>query len=76
VKILISSRGHPPRGGPPSWGLGEGLTTFHLKKKPVAKCHKWPQTWADSLEQAMKWKMDMRFGTWDVRSVYRAGTLK
>jgi hypothetical protein len=25
----ISSRGQPTRGGPPAWGLGEGLTTPH-----------------------------------------------
>jgi hypothetical protein len=29
---LISSRGHPTRGGPPAWGLGVGLITPHRKK--------------------------------------------
>jgi hypothetical protein len=25
--LRVSSRGLPTRGGPPAWGLGEGLTT-------------------------------------------------
>jgi hypothetical protein len=28
----ISSRRQKKRGGPPAWGLGMGLTTFHHKK--------------------------------------------
>jgi len=28
---LISSRGQPTKGGPPGWGLGEGLTTSPFK---------------------------------------------
>jgi exonuclease III len=30
----------------------------------------------DSLERPKHWKRDMRFGTWNVRSLYRAGSLK
>jgi hypothetical protein len=30
----------------------------------------------DSLEWPRQWKMDMMFGTWHVRSLYRAGSLK
>jgi hypothetical protein len=34
------------------------------------------QTWADSLDkQPRKWNMDMRFGLWNVRSLYRAGSI-
>jgi hypothetical protein len=40
--------------------LGVGLTTPHPKNKLVTKILKNPQTWTDSL--------DMRFGTWNVRS--------
>ncbi|KAJ4434273.1 hypothetical protein ANN_22825 [Periplaneta americana] len=29
--------GQPIRGGPPAWGLGEGLTTHHRKKQLVTK---------------------------------------
>jgi hypothetical protein len=41
------------------------------------KTSKEPQTWTDSLDKLPKlWNMDMRFGTWNVRSLYRAGSLK
>jgi hypothetical protein len=39
------------------------------------KCHKGPQTWADSLDKRPKLKkMDMYSGTQNGRSVYRAGS--
>jgi hypothetical protein len=42
----------------------------------VMKCHKGPGTWADSLDKRPKLrKMDMRFGTWNVRSLYRTVSL-
>jgi exonuclease III len=28
------------------------------------------------LEQLKHWKIDMKFGTWNVRSLYRSGSLK
>jgi hypothetical protein len=43
----------------------------------VTKDHKKPHTWAESLDKRPKRKkMDMRFGTWNVRSMYRAGSLR
>jgi hypothetical protein len=43
----------------------------------VLKIQKRPQTWADSLDKLPKQKkMDMRFGMWNVRSMYRAGLLR
>jgi hypothetical protein len=54
-----------------------GLTTPHLKNKLVMKCHKRPRTLTDSLDKRLKIKkMDMRFGKWNVRSLYRAGSLR
>jgi hypothetical protein len=52
------------------------LTTLHLKKKLVmTNLHK-PQTWRDTLDKRPKIRnMDTRFGTWNVRSLYRAGSL-
>jgi hypothetical protein len=35
-----------------------------------------PQTRTDYLAQPKHWKMDMRFGTWNVRSFCRSGSLK
>ena len=40
------------------------------------KCsHRMPRTWTDTLVQTKQWKMDMRFGTWNVTSLYVAGSL-
>ena len=39
------------------------------------KCsYRMPQTWTDSLIQTKQQKRDMRFGTWNVRSLYMAGS--
>jgi hypothetical protein len=64
------------RGGPPAWGLGVGPTILHCKNKLVAKTSKEPLTWTDSLDKRTKLQnVDMRFGTWNVRSLNRAGSL-
>jgi len=34
-----------------------------------------PQAWTDTLVQPKQWKRDMRFGTWNVRNLYRSGSL-
>jgi hypothetical protein len=35
-----------------------------------------PWIWTDSLDKGLKqWNMDIRFGTWNVGSLYRAGSL-
>jgi hypothetical protein len=42
----------------------------------VTKKFKKIPTWADSLKkQPKQWNVDMRFGLWNVRSLYRAGSL-
>jgi hypothetical protein len=54
-----------------------GLTTLHNKNKLVTKTSKEPRTWTDFLDKRHKLRnTDMRFGTWNVRSLYRAGSLK
>jgi hypothetical protein len=41
------------------------------------KAHKYPQTCIDSFDKQPKHKkMDVRFGTWNVRSMYRAGSFR
>jgi hypothetical protein len=53
-----------------------GLTNLHRKKKFVTKRFMKPRTWTDSLDKRPKREnMDMRFGLWNVRSLYRAGSL-
>jgi hypothetical protein len=57
-------------------GRAWGQQQLALKYKLVTKYHKGPQTWTDSLDKRLKIKkMDMRFGTWNVRSLYRSGLL-
>jgi hypothetical protein len=54
-----------------------GLTTPNLKNKIITKIPKKPQAWTDFLDKRPKQKkMGMRFGTWNVRSMYRAGLLR
>jgi hypothetical protein len=53
-----------------------GLTTSPCKNKLVTNCYKGPRTWMDSLDKRLKlWKMGMRLGAWNVRSLYRACSL-
>jgi hypothetical protein len=57
--------------------LGVGLTTPRCKNKLVTKILKKPQTWTDSFDKRPRLKkIDMRFGTWNVRSMYRAMSLR
>jgi hypothetical protein len=77
ANILNKQSWTADRGGPPACGLGVGLTTPHRKNKLVTKTLKKPRTWTDSLDKRpRRKKMDMRFGTWNVRSMYRAGSLR
>jgi hypothetical protein len=58
------------------WGFAWGLTTLHLKNEFVTKHEIGPRTWTDSLdEKPNRRNMDMRFGLWNVKSLYRAGSL-
>ena len=51
------------------------LTTPHCKNKSVQKRNTGPRNWMDNLERPWQRKMDMRFGTCNVRSLYWAGAL-
>jgi hypothetical protein len=54
-----------------------GLKLLTIKNKFVMKIHKKPQTWTESLDTRHKLKeIDMPFGTWSARSMYRAGLLR
>jgi hypothetical protein len=58
-------------------GFGHGANNpSPYKKKFVPKQLTEPRTWTDSLDKRPKEEnMDMRFGTWNVRSLYMAGSL-
>jgi hypothetical protein len=64
-------------GGPPAWGLGVGVTTHHHKKLARYETSQEASTWMDFLDKRPKRKkIQMRFGAWNVRSTYRAGSLR
>jgi hypothetical protein len=65
------------RGGPSDWGLGVELITTHHKKNRLVTKHKHePRAWRDSLDKRPKGRnMDMRLQTWNIRNLYRAGSL-
>ncbi|KAJ4445861.1 hypothetical protein ANN_12546 [Periplaneta americana] len=67
------SRGQPIRGGPPAWRLGEGLTTHHRKKQLVTNPYNKPRNRTDSLARPQQRNKVLRFGTWNVTSLYRTG---
>jgi hypothetical protein len=57
------------------WAWSLKILTVIIKL--VTKDHKKPRTWTDLLDKRSKRKkMDMGFGTWKVRSMYRAGSLR
>jgi hypothetical protein len=56
--------------------VDRGLTTHHSKKQRVPKYSIVSLTWMDSLVEHKHQKMDVRFGTWNIRSLYRPGALK
>jgi hypothetical protein len=60
-----------------SWGVErEADNTSPKENKFVTKNETEPQTWSDSLDKRSKqWNMDMRFGLWNVRNLYRVGSL-
>jgi hypothetical protein len=60
-----------------SLGVGRGGNNhLNVKSKLVTKRISEPRTWTDSLDNRPKRRdMDMRFGTWNIRSLYRVGIL-
>ena len=51
------------------------ITTPHHKKYHITNHSKTHWTWTDPLVQTKQWKKDIRFGTWNVRKMYRSGSL-
>jgi hypothetical protein len=59
--------------GPPAWRLGDVLTTPHLKNiSPYEQFTKKASDLDYTLVRRKQLKRYMRFGTWNVRSLYRA----
>jgi hypothetical protein len=74
ANIWISSSAQSTRGAPQAWDVGEVLTTPHRKNWP---CYK-----TNTIASGLDWyfgttkavQRDMRFGTLNVRSLYRSGS--
>jgi hypothetical protein len=65
------------KGWSSSMGVGRGTNNLlTIKKFIFAKCFKVSRTWTDSLVRPKHWRKDMRFGTWNVRSLCRVGAIK
>lgn len=54
--------------------LCQVLAILTLKTYNVPKRFTSPRTWTDPWARPKQWKMDTRFGMWDVKSLYRAGS--
>jgi hypothetical protein len=64
------------RGDPPAWGLGVELRSPHHKKLVCYELSQRALDLKNYLDKLFKLRnIDMRFGTWDVRSLCRAGLL-
>jgi hypothetical protein len=63
----MSSREQPTKGGPLDRGLGEGLTNPHSKRPACYEMLHKASELVDTLECHRQRKMDMGFGTWNVR---------
>jgi hypothetical protein len=57
------------------WSLGGDWELFTSKDQHVTKCYTWLRAGNGLLERYRQRKTDMNYGTWNVRSVYRAGSL-
>ena len=55
--------------------LCQVLAILTLKTYTVPKRFTSPQTRTEPWERRKQWKMDTKFGTWGVKSLYRAGSL-
>jgi len=59
------------RGGPPTWSLGEGLTTPHRKNVASLKAVYSVSVLGSSFETS-NGKINMGFGMWNVASLYES----
>lgn len=76
VNIFSKQSRTPTRGGPQDWGLSEEVITPHHKKSTCYKILHRDQTFRDAFVWLRKWKMYLRYGTWNVWRLCRWGLLK
>jgi hypothetical protein len=72
----ISSSGKTTRGGALACGMGVGLRSLAVENKLLTIELKENRTWKNSYYSRLKRRnMDMRFGTWDIRSLCWPGSI-
>jgi hypothetical protein len=76
ANILNKQSQTADKGWSSSLGVVHGANNPSLQKIFVTKCFKAPWTWTDPLAQPKQWEKDMRFGTWNYRSLCRVGAVK
>jgi len=75
VNILNKQLWTADKGWSSRLGVGRGIELLPVKTYFVMKYSQTkPRTWTGTLIQPKQRKRDMRFGTWNVRSLYRAGS--
>jgi hypothetical protein len=55
--------------------LGVGLAASRYISELVTECHKNPVTWKEYSDKQHVKKMGMSFGTWNVKSLYKVGSV-
>jgi hypothetical protein len=63
------------KGWSSSLGVGRGVENSSLKTYQVPKLELLHRTWTDTVVRPEQRERDTRFGTWNDRSLYRAGSL-
>jgi hypothetical protein len=61
-------------GVPPAWESDEVLTTSRYKNWPFYDKDNVPRTWTEYLVRPKHCKKNLKFGTWNVRRLHRAGS--
>jgi hypothetical protein len=72
VTILKKQSHTDDKGWFSSLGVGCEATNPRHKNNLLIKCHKGPWNWKNSLDKYLNYGKWIRFGTCDVRSLYRA----
>ena len=71
TRVLNKHSQTADKGRSSSLGFSEVLTPHHKPGLVTKQIHV-PGAWTDPLVQLKKWKGVMRFGTWNVRSLFRS----
>jgi len=69
VRYCIDTGKQPSRHCPSAWALGERQTLLGVKDQHIMNCYTGTQTWMNWLPKSVHWKIEVRFGPWDIWSL-------